>query len=93
MNVNDGEFDASGLVDNSESLDNNNSAYNVNAAAPTGAPDALINSFILDSGATCHVGNDEDRFENFIPAAAGETLGIGNRAAVVSSWGNVTILV
>ena len=85
VNVNSGEFDASELVDNSQLTDNSNSAYNVDDTLPSGAPDALMNSAILDSGATCHVGNNEDRFKNLVPAAVGETLGIGNGAAMVYS--------
>ena len=83
VNVNDGEFSASELVDNSQFPDNSNSAYNVDATPLSGAPDALMNSVILDSGATCHVGNNEDKFENLVPAATGETLGTGNGAATV----------
>ena len=83
MNVNDGEFSASELVDNSQFPDNSNSAYNVDATSAFGAPDALINSVILDSGATCHVGNNENKFENFVFAIIRETLGINNSAITI----------
>ena len=54
---------------------------------------ALINSIILDFGITYYIGNNEDKFENFIPAATRETLGTGNSATTVHSWGDITILV
>ena len=85
MNINDSEFGANKLVDNSQFPDNSNSAYNVDATLASGALNALINSIILDFGITYYIGNNEDKFENFIPAATRETLGIGNSAATVHS--------
>ena len=93
ININDGEFDANKLVGNSQLTDNSNSAYNVDATPSSEAPNALINSVILDSGTTCHVGNNKDRFENLVLTATGETLGTGNSATTVHSWGDITILV
>lgn len=52
---------------------------------------ALVNSFILDSGATDHVANDRSRFTGFTDAQEGEYLVAGSDLAPIIGWGNVKI--
>ena len=54
---------------------------------------ALINNIILDFNTTYHVGNNKDKFENFIFIAIGKTLEISNSATTIYNWGDITILI
>src|SRR5271167_738825 len=52
---------------------------------------ALINSYILDSGATEHVCNDRSRFTTYRLAAEDDLLVAGTEAVRVEGWGDITI--
>ena len=54
-------------------------------------PYLLKNSFILDSGATTHICNNRQRFEDFVPAS--NTLYAGDGKVQVEGYGNVWIKV
>lgn len=53
----------------------------------------LERSFILDSGTTCHVANDIDRFTNTRPPTQGDFLWAGNSHVWIKAYGTVTIRV
>ena len=51
----------------------------------------LLNSYILDSGATHHVCNDRSRFSDFRPASDEETLTSGNGKVKVGGYGTIWV--
>ena len=55
----------------------------MNATLSSKVFNALINSIILDSSTIYYVGNNKDKFENFILIITGEILGIGNSAVII----------
>ena len=52
---------------------------------------ALINSYILDSGATEHVCNDRSCFTTYRLAAEDDLLVVGIEAVRVEGWGDIII--
>jgi hypothetical protein len=52
---------------------------------------ALLNSYILDSGATEHVCNDRSRFIEFTPAAEDDILVAGNNPVKIEGYGTIKI--
>ncbi|KAK1919020.1 hypothetical protein P3342_001777 [Pyrenophora teres f. teres] len=53
----------------------------------------LERSFILDSGTTCHVGNDIERFTNTREPGQGDFLWAGNTRVWIKAYGTVIIRV
>jgi len=53
----------------------------------------LEQSFILDSGTTCHVANDIDQFTNTREPAQGDFLWAGNTCVWIRAYGTVVIRV
>jgi len=53
----------------------------------------LERSFILDSGTTCHVANDIDRFTCTRASAQGDFLWAGNTRVWIKAYGTVVIRV
>ena len=54
---------------------------------------ALVNSFILDSGATEHVCNDRSRFIHFTPAGADEILVASNNIVKIKGYSTIEITI
>jgi hypothetical protein len=51
----------------------------------------LHSSIILDSGATCHVGNDRSRFISFTPAGPTDVLYAGENLIQIEGWGTIPL--
>ena len=51
----------------------------------------LIDSYILDSGASEHVYNDRSRFTTFRQAAEDDVLVAGTEVVKIEGWGDITI--
>ncbi|KAI0570032.1 hypothetical protein Alg215_11305, partial [Pyrenophora tritici-repentis] len=60
---------------------------------PTSEEYPLERSFILDSGTTCHVGNDIERFTNTREPGQGDFLWAGNARVWIKAYGTVVIRV
>ena len=65
-----------------------NAAYTAGFAGRN-APYSLHNSFILDSGATVHICNNRQRFEDFVPAS--DQLYAGESRSNIEGYGTVRI--
>ncbi|KAI1676002.1 rve multi-domain protein [Pyrenophora tritici-repentis] len=51
----------------------------------------LSNSFILDSGSTCHITNKPDRIYSYRPPSYGDFIGAGNSQIWIKGYGSIVL--
>jgi hypothetical protein len=91
----DGKSTAASQSESSKEVPSNFVVYRPTIYGPTVSLDhvhlALLNSFILDTGATDHVCNDRAKFTDFRPASEDDFLIAGNSSVAIEGYGKVKI--